>query len=108
MKSRPISLRLTEREIETLEARAVDVGGTPTGVARHLIRAGLAGGDAAAQGERLIMVEHSECIRHQIESSHDPRAFEEATAISKARRIWIGRRARAVFSAPSRKPRIAL
>jgi hypothetical protein len=57
MKSRPVSLRLTEREIEALEARAVDVGGTPTGVARQLIRAGLAGGDAAAHGERLMQIE---------------------------------------------------
>lgn len=57
MKTRPISLRLTAPEIETLAARAIELGGTATGVARQLIRAGLAGGDAAAQGARLMQIE---------------------------------------------------
>lgn len=69
MKTRPVSLRLTAPEFETLKARAADVGGTPTGVARQMIRAALASGDAARQGERLMLIERRMVvIEHQNQS----------------------------------------
>jgi hypothetical protein len=53
----PISLRLARRDIEQLKARALTVSGTLTGVARHLILTGLAGGDNKALAERLMHIE---------------------------------------------------
>ena len=55
--TRPISLRLAERDIEQLIARAHIVSGTPTGIARELILTGLAGGDNKALAERLMHIE---------------------------------------------------
>jgi len=55
--TRPISLRLARRDIEQLKARAHTVSGTLTGVARHLILTGLAGGDGKAVAERLMHLE---------------------------------------------------
>jgi hypothetical protein len=55
--TQPISLRLARRDIEQLKARAHTVSGTLTGVARALIRAGLAGGDNKAMAERLMHIE---------------------------------------------------
>jgi hypothetical protein len=42
-----VSIRLTGAEIEQLQARAYAVSGTMTGIARDLIRCGLAGGDTS-------------------------------------------------------------
>ena len=56
-KTRPISLRLRESDIEQLKARAYTLSGTATGIARDLILTGLAGGDNKALAERLMQVE---------------------------------------------------
>ena len=56
-KTKPVSLRLTLAEIEQLQARAYALMASPTGVARDLIRAGLAGGDNKALADRLTLIE---------------------------------------------------
>ena len=55
--TRPVSLRLALAHIEQLQARALVVSGTATGVARELILSGLAGGGNKAQADRLIQIE---------------------------------------------------
>jgi DNA-binding ferritin-like protein len=56
-KTRPLSIRLTESDIDQLAARARRISGTPTGVARELIRSGLTDGDPFTQAERLLKIE---------------------------------------------------
>ena len=55
--TRPVSLRLALAHIELLQARAVIVSGTATGIARELILIGLAGGDSKALADRLMQIE---------------------------------------------------
>ena len=55
--TRPLSIRLSESDIGKLTERARRISGTPTGVARELIRSGLSDGDPFAQAERLLMIE---------------------------------------------------
>jgi hypothetical protein len=55
--TKPVSIRLTEPEIEQLQAQAYSRPATVTGVARDLIRAGLTGGDNKAQADRLMQIE---------------------------------------------------
>jgi hypothetical protein len=54
-KTKPISIRLAKGEIDQLQARAYSLSGNVTGVARDLIRTGLAGGDNKALADRLIV-----------------------------------------------------
>ncbi|MGJ5134380.1 hypothetical protein [Bradyrhizobium oligotrophicum] len=56
-KTRPISIRLAASEIEQIRARAHAISGNITGVARDLIRTGLAGGDNKAIADRLMRIE---------------------------------------------------
>ena len=56
-KTRPISIRLAKGEIDQLQARAYSLSGNVTGVARDLIRTGLAGGDNKALADRLMLIE---------------------------------------------------
>lgn len=56
-KTRPLSIRLAEKDIEQLTTRARRISGTPTGVARELIRSGLSDGDPFTQAERLLTIE---------------------------------------------------
>jgi hypothetical protein len=56
-KSKPVSMRLSKSEIEQLHARAHTLSATVSGVARDLIRTGLAGGDNTAVADRLMRVE---------------------------------------------------
>jgi hypothetical protein len=56
-KTKPVSIRLAKREIEQLQARAYSLSASVTGVARELIRRGLAGGDDKALAERLMRIE---------------------------------------------------
>jgi len=55
--TRPVSLRLTKGEIEQLYARAHALSATFSGVARDLIRTGLASGDNKAMADRLMRIE---------------------------------------------------
>lgn len=55
--TRPLSIRLKASELDALKLRARDFAGAPSAVARDLIRAGLAGGDAQTQAARLLMIE---------------------------------------------------
>lgn len=56
-KTRPLSIRLAESDIEKLNFRARRMSGTPTGIARELILSGLADGDPYTQAERLLKIE---------------------------------------------------
>ena len=56
-KTKPISIRLAKGEIDQLQARAYSLSGNVTGVARDLIRTGLAGGDNKALADRLLLIE---------------------------------------------------
>ena len=56
-KTRPISIRLAKGEIDQLQARAHTLSASVTGVARDLIRTGLAGGDNKALADRLMLIE---------------------------------------------------
>jgi hypothetical protein len=56
-KTKPVSIRLARSEINQLQARAYTLSASVTGVARELIRAGLAGGDNKALADRLMLIE---------------------------------------------------
>jgi hypothetical protein len=56
-KTKPVSIRLAKGEINQLQARAYSLSGNVTGVARDLIRTGLAGGDSKALADRLMLIE---------------------------------------------------
>ena len=55
--TRPLSIRLATQDIEHLAERAKRISGTPTGVARELIRSGLSDGDPFEQASRLLKIE---------------------------------------------------
>src|SRR6266571_3355549 len=56
-KTKPVSIRLARSEINQLQARAYTLSASVTGVARDLIRTGLAGGDNKALADRLLLIE---------------------------------------------------
>jgi len=56
-KTKPVSIRLTEAEVEQLQARAHTLSANITAVARDLIRTGLADGDSKALADRLMHIE---------------------------------------------------
>jgi hypothetical protein len=56
-KTKPVSIRLAKSEINQLQARAYTLSASVTGVARELIRTGLAGGDNKALADRLLLIE---------------------------------------------------
>jgi hypothetical protein len=56
-KTKPVSIRLARSEIDLLQARAYTLSASVTGVARELIRTGLAGGDNKALADRLMLIE---------------------------------------------------
>ena len=56
-KTRPLSIRLAEADIQQLAERARRISGTPTGVARELILSGLSDGDPYEQSARLLKIE---------------------------------------------------
>jgi hypothetical protein len=56
-KTKPVSIRLAKSEIDQLQARAYTLSASVTGVARDLIRTGLAGGDNKALADRLMLIE---------------------------------------------------
>jgi hypothetical protein len=56
-KTKPVSIRLERSEINQLQARAYTLSASVTGVARELIRTGLAGGDNKALADRLMLIE---------------------------------------------------
>ena len=56
-KTKPVSIRLAKGEVDELQARAYTLSASVTGVARDLIRAGLAGGDNKALADRLMLIE---------------------------------------------------
>ena len=55
--TRPLSIRLTTKDINHLTERAKRISGTPTGVARELILSGLSDGDPYEQSARLLKIE---------------------------------------------------
>lgn len=55
--TQPLSIRLAISDIDHLAERARRISGTPTGVARELIRSGLSDGDPFTQAERLLKIE---------------------------------------------------
>jgi hypothetical protein len=56
-KTKPVSIRLAKSDIDQLQARAYTLSASVTGVARDLIRTGLAGGDNKALADRLMLIE---------------------------------------------------
>src|SRR6267378_1052295 len=56
-KTKPVSIRLAKGEIDQLQTRAYTLSASVTGVARELIRTGLAGGDNKALADRLMLIE---------------------------------------------------
>jgi hypothetical protein len=56
-KTRPLSIRLAPGEIEQIHARAHRLSANISGIARDLIRTGLAGGDNKALADRLMRIE---------------------------------------------------
>ncbi len=56
-KTKPVSIRPAPAEIEQLQARAYTLSASITGIARDLIRTGLAGGDNKALADRLMLIE---------------------------------------------------
>ena len=56
-RTKPVSIRLTKSETDQLQARAYTLSASVTGVARDLIRTGLAGGDNKALADRLMLIE---------------------------------------------------
>jgi hypothetical protein len=81
-RTKPVSLRLTHAEIEQLQARAYTLSASVTGIARELIRTGLAGGDNKALADRLMLIERRIVALEQ--QSRDTHA--KAQAIDQAAR----------------------
>ncbi len=63
--TRPLSIRLAVQDIEHLTERARRISGTPTGVARELIRSGLTDGDPFTQATRLLKIERKLAVLGQ-------------------------------------------
>lgn len=55
-KTKPVAIRLAKSDIEKLHLRARTLSATIGGVARDLIRTGLAGGDNKALADRLMRI----------------------------------------------------
>ena len=64
-KTKPVSIRLAKGEIDQLQARAYTLSASVTGVARDLIRTGLAGGDNKALADRLLLIERRLVVLEQ-------------------------------------------
>jgi len=79
-KTRPVSLRLTVQEIERLRARAYELSATVPGVARDLIRAGLAGADNRQLADRLMLVERRLAVLEQLVQDTSTKAASAETA----------------------------
>lgn len=78
--TRPLSIRLLEGDIEELCQRARRISGTPTGVARELIRSGLSDGDPFEQANRLLNIERKLAIVTQdIQSTNSSHSELQAT-----------------------------
>ena len=78
--TRPLSIRLLESDIEELCQRARRISGTPTGVARELIRSGLSDGDPFEQANRLLNIERKLAIVTQdIQSANSSHSELRAT-----------------------------
>jgi hypothetical protein len=70
-KTKPLSVRLTPAEIEQLQARAYGLSASVTGIARDLIRTGLAGGDNKALADRLMLIERRiAALEQQVRETH--------------------------------------
>jgi len=55
--TRPVTVELTLAELEQLEARAYGLSASIPGIARDLVRTGLAGGDNRTLADRLMLIE---------------------------------------------------
>ena len=70
-KTKPVSIRLARSEINQLQARAYTLSASVTGVARDLIRTGLAGGDNKALADRLMLIgRRIVALEQQSEETH--------------------------------------
>lgn len=76
-RTKPVSIRLTHAEIEQLQARAHTLSASVTGIARDLVRTGIAGGDNKALAERLMRIERQIAVLEQ--QSRDTQAAAQAT-----------------------------
>jgi hypothetical protein len=55
--TKAVSVELTSADLEQLQARAFTLSASVTGIARDLIRTGLAGGDNKTLADRLMLIE---------------------------------------------------
>ncbi len=55
--TKALSVELASADFEQLQARAYTLSASATGIARDLIRTGLAGGDNKALADRLMLIE---------------------------------------------------
>jgi hypothetical protein len=70
-KTKPVSIRLAKGEIDQLRARAYSLSASVAGIARDLIRTGLAGGDNKALADRLMLIERRiVAIEQQSQETH--------------------------------------
>lgn len=76
-RTKPVSIRLTHAEIEQLQARAHTLSASVTGIARDLVRTGIAGGDNKALAERLMRIERQIAVLEQ--QSRDTQATAQTT-----------------------------
>lgn len=86
--TRPLSIRLLESDVEDLCERARRVSGTPTGVARELIRSGLSDGDPFEQANRLLKIERNLAIASQEVQSLSGAQSEVQSALSRVEQMF--------------------
>jgi len=68
--TRPVTVELTRAELEQLEARAYGLSASIPGIARDLVRTGLAGGDNRTLADRLMLIERRVVALEQL--ARDP------------------------------------
>ena len=86
--TRPISIRLEHSDIEDLHERARKVSGTPTGVARELIRSGLSDGDPFEQANRLLKIERKLAVTTQEVQALSGSQIEVCSALSRVEQMF--------------------
>lgn len=86
--TRPLSIRLAVTDIDTLAERAKRISGTPTGVARELIRSGLSDGDPFEQASRLLTIERKLAVISQDVSAATELISGKAASLSRLEHMF--------------------
>ena len=80
--TRTVTVALTTAELEQLEARAYTLSASIPGVARDLIRTGLAGGDNKTLADRLMLIERRIVALEQLMHDTHARVLSSNEALS--------------------------